>query len=211
MTVADYYTHFSFAIEKLTDDERAWLRTLLAGAGDEPTEDLARLLSDPDYVGFSWAFEDDGSLWVYSDTSGTPEDAAALVQEFLSRFRPDDVLAFEWANTCSRPRLDAYGGGAVVVTAEEQRWMSSAQWLVEHSDRAARSDHANWSLREALACVAEHGFGANVDADSTIEEAAAGLVALYDRHGLHEVSGSSAADQCADLYALLCNVGLPVA
>jgi hypothetical protein len=67
------------------------------------------------------------------------------------------------------------------------------------------------NLREALRHVAEHGFGSSVDADSTIEEAAVGLVALYDTHGLVAVSASSAADQCADLYALLCRVGLPVA
>lgn len=68
-----------------------------------------------------------------------------------------------------------------------------------------------WGLRDALHYVATHGFGENVDADSTIEEAASGLLALYDNHGLRDVSGSSAADQCADLYTLMNSVGLVVA
>lgn len=67
------------------------------------------------------------------------------------------------------------------------------------------------NLDEALAHVADHGFGDLVEADQIISQAAAGLAQIYHRHSLHEVSASSAADQCADLYDLYNQVGLPVA
>lgn len=66
------------------------------------------------------------------------------------------------------------------------------------------------TLREAIEHVQLNGFGDNSAADTVIETAAAGLLRIYDGHGLSEVSGSSAADQCDSLYALLCAVGLPV-
>lgn len=208
--MADYFTKFSFVIENLQDGERAWLADLLAGTGDHPTDDLAEMLPNPPFVGFAWSFEDDGSLWLHSDESGVPEDAAAVAQEFLARFRPHASVGFEWANTCSKPGLDAFGGGAVVITAGQQRWLSSAQWLVEQQRRPRTGDDA-MSLRDALIHVAHRGFATNADADSTIRAAACGLLGLYDAHGLHDESASSAADQCADLYDLLCRLGLPVA
>ncbi|HVT78390.1 MAG TPA: hypothetical protein VHD87_15240 [Acidimicrobiales bacterium] len=67
------------------------------------------------------------------------------------------------------------------------------------------------TLRDALAVVDEHGFGHNVDADALIERAARDLVALYDSHGLHDISPDSAADQCATLYEVLNRVGMVVA
>jgi hypothetical protein len=58
-----------------------------------------------------------GARCGYSEDSGTPQDAANLVQEFLARFRSEDTLGFKWANTCSRPLVDAFGGDAVFITA----------------------------------------------------------------------------------------------
>jgi hypothetical protein len=66
-------------------------------------------------------------------------------------------------------------------------------------------------LKEALKHIEEHGFGDNVDADAIVKQAAEGLVDIYDRHGLEDVSGDSAADQCATLYDVLNGVGLAVA
>lgn len=157
--MADYYTLFSFAIKGLTEPERAWLDELLHDVNDEQEprltciltgnegenaddctthdhEGLGDVLADPDQLGFAFSFEQDGSLWVHADESGMTENAANVVQAFLAKFRPDDTVGFEWANTCSRPLLDAYGGGAVFITATEIRWNGSGHWLAQQEATA---------------------------------------------------------------------------
>lgn len=64
------------------------------------------------------------------------------------------------------------------------------------------------TLSEALDDIAEHGFGHNVDADSIVEQAAAGLVRLHDY--IEGDQGPSAADTCEVLYEVLGSVGLEV-
>jgi hypothetical protein len=141
--MADYYTKFSFEISDLTDDESAWLTNVLAFFEDpvnteDPHGEYAALMdamSDTEYPDFSTGFEpaENGTpgLWIYGDQSGTPEDAATFVQAFLAKFRPDKAVGFEFANTCSKPRLDAFGGGAAFVTAEGAEFIHGSTWLAE--------------------------------------------------------------------------------
>jgi hypothetical protein len=42
-------------------------------------------------------------------------------------------VAFEWSHDCSRPLTDAYGGGAVLITAKGIKTMSTRQWLRENA------------------------------------------------------------------------------
>ena len=42
------------------------------------------------------------------------------------------LWGFEYANTCSRPRLDAYGGGAHAIDLGARKsigWVCSYEWL----------------------------------------------------------------------------------
>jgi hypothetical protein len=190
--MADHYTHFSFALTDLSEEEQAWLGALLDSPDDTPNEELAALLGDDEYIGFEASFEDDGrTLWVHAGESGTPERAAVVVQEFLARFRPGDAVGFEWANTCSRPLLDAFGGGAVFVTAAEQRWLSSAQWLADKLDAAATRTAAGpeprWRFRYELRSSADGmqrvvGSGHAVIAVSGDEEPAQAAVRWVHDH-----------------------------
>ena len=53
----------------------------------------------------------------------------ALIQHLLQKFDPEGCVRFEWSNDCSKPRPDAYGGGAAVVTAKKVETISTGQWL----------------------------------------------------------------------------------
>jgi len=44
-------------------------------------------------------------------------------------------VEFEWSNDCSKPRVDAYGGGAVIITARKIKSMSTTEWLRRHAVR----------------------------------------------------------------------------
>lgn len=49
--------------------------------------------------------------------------------------RLNETVGFEWADTCSKPRLDAFGGGAMFVTATEIRGMHTSRWLAEQESK----------------------------------------------------------------------------
>ena len=71
-------------------------------------------------------------LCLYSqDWMGTPENAAQFVQRFLKRFRADQCWGLTFARACSKPRVGAFGGGAVFVTADEIKWKDTYDFIEE--------------------------------------------------------------------------------
>jgi hypothetical protein len=99
-----------------------------------------RELREPDenehYADFDYMFEDDGSsdgwgryLWFYADDHGNPYNVAWLVHKFLERFRPQECWELSYAMTCSKPRVDAFGGGTMFVTAASIR--DTEEYLIQ--------------------------------------------------------------------------------
>ena len=62
--------------------------------------------------------ESDCSLTVFSEESGDLEHLLAVLQVFLTKFRPTEHIVIEWAMTCSRPRPGEFGGGVVLITSD---------------------------------------------------------------------------------------------
>lgn len=129
--MADYYTDFSFSIDDLTVEESQWIREKLDEIDDGGDED-AWLCCD---VTIETDFhQGPGYCWIRSEAgSGNIEAVADFCGEFLAEFRPDKWIEFEWANTCSKPRVDSFGGGAVFITATESRWLNTTDWLVKQT------------------------------------------------------------------------------
>jgi hypothetical protein len=119
--MADYYTEFSFVIKDVTQEEAEWLLELYNTAA----------MKDGDFEGeeFKHCFdmeihqEPDMNAWFHSgDGSPNIDVLAGFIQGFLSKFRPNDEIFFQWSSSCSKPRLDAYGGGAMLITSK--RWVA---------------------------------------------------------------------------------------
>ncbi len=124
--MAGYYTQFSEQIADVTPEERAWLEQKLQQMDAE--------------VGLSFAYEFEetpggGSDFLYYSSPGYSdaqivneewEQLQELLQAFLREFRPTSYLVINYARTCSRPLLGAFGGGMVFITknriAEIDRW-----------------------------------------------------------------------------------------
>ena len=68
-----------------------------------------------------WVYFDDGDMQV---TVAILEYAMATMPEMLS------PQGFEWADTCSRPRIGEFGGGAVALwRGKDTQWMNTSYWL----------------------------------------------------------------------------------
>ena len=125
--MADYYTHFSFEIPKLRKGETEWLRAEIERRSNTTDENDFPLF-DAEYS-FDPACPAYGTLWLHDSEGCNLDNLALFVQEFIKQFRPKAIFGFEWSNDCSKPRLDAYGGGAVVITNKSIRWVNTGTWV----------------------------------------------------------------------------------
>ena len=84
---------------------------------------------------FTVELQETGSLWVHSDESGDPFQAADFIQEYLRYLGViKGGVFFSWAETCSKPRINEFGGGCFIVTAFEQHWQGSRDLIQAHPE-----------------------------------------------------------------------------
>jgi hypothetical protein len=109
--------------------------------------------SSEEDAGFEFRFDTDDDrpdgwgryLWIYADECGDLDRIAHLVQKFLKQFRPNECWALTFSETCSKPRVGEFGGGAMFVTAADVKWQNAYGFIgVEraaferlHADAAA--------------------------------------------------------------------------
>jgi hypothetical protein len=135
--MADYFTKFSVVLPLPNEAAQRYALDLDANArrvvhGDEPPDNFPPSLAE---VTEDWQFETDAEsadgkwgLWLHSEYGGI-DAVCAFVQHLLQKFDPSGRLTLEWSNDCSKPRLDAFGGGAALITATEIKTMNTAEWL----------------------------------------------------------------------------------
>jgi len=133
--MADYYTKLSLLVPLPSQAAQQYALGLAEQAGTAMMEDDPLLDDFPvtlREVIEDWRFEtqasDGWSLWLYSEDGGI-DAVCAFIQHLLQKFDPQGRVTFEWSNDCSKPRVDAYGGGAALVTAGEIKTMNTAEWL----------------------------------------------------------------------------------
>jgi len=137
--MADYFTNFSFNLP-LTDPaqkEHALNLAQIARVHRFEDEQLPADFPPPlQDVLEEWNFEveEDGEdgLWVHSDSGGV-DAACVFIQHLLQKFNLTLRVGFEWSHDCSKPRPDAFGGGAALISKEEIKIMSTGDWLAEQT------------------------------------------------------------------------------
>ena len=70
--------------------------------------------SEDGFVGYEAEVEEKG-VWIHSDEYLTPEHAVELVQDLVEELDLPGIHVVSWAYTCSKPRIDEFGGGAFAV------------------------------------------------------------------------------------------------
>lgn len=145
--MADYFTNFSLLVPLPDEAAQKYALDLAHAAtvtyqGDELPENLPASFAD---VIDDWQFETDADqtsgklgLWLHSDSGGV-DAVCAFIQHLLRKFDPQGCVTLEWSNDCSKPRVDAFGGGAAIVTAHEIKTLSTWGWLQEHAPTHERT------------------------------------------------------------------------
>ncbi|MCA3512661.1 MAG: hypothetical protein IOC96_05430 [Rhodobacter sp.] len=129
--MADYFTHFSCLLDVGSADKAARALALFQElrAADQDAD-------EPEVAGFDIARQDapEGSaLWIHDGEYGDVEAVIRFVLRLAKEFDLNGLWGFQHALTCSRPRLDAFGGGAHVIDLGARKsigWTSTQEWLV---------------------------------------------------------------------------------
>lgn len=132
--MADYFTHFSCLLDVGTPQNAARALDLYnalseAGAAEEPPSEGFLVSIQPEHGG--------SQLWLRDDVSGDPERLIQFVKLCAAEFSLKGRWGFQYANTCSRPRLGAFGGGAHVLdlgTGETIGFIDTDGWLTATVD-----------------------------------------------------------------------------
>ncbi len=127
--MADYFTHFSCLLDVGTPETAARALDLYNqlsedGASEDPPSDNFLLSIQPEHGGTK--------LWMRDDVTGDPERLIQFVKRCAAEFQLTGRWGFQYANTCSRPRLDGFGGGAHVLdlaTGATVAWTYTDGWL----------------------------------------------------------------------------------
>lgn len=129
--MADYYTELSFTVDCGSEAAANLLVQFLTLDED----------SDPKLIEAAWvdkewpscgvtAVIDDKPERVWIRSSGPYlENLVSALNSWTKRTKYPDPISFEWSGTCSKPRLDAFGGGAVVIYRGNAKWMNTATWV----------------------------------------------------------------------------------
>jgi hypothetical protein len=145
--MANYYTHFSLVMPLPDEAAQKYALNLVAQAvslhmGDEQVpDDFPTSLRD---VVEDWQFETEPSdpsdgwgLWLHTENGGI-DAVCAFLQHLLLRFNPGAHVTLEWSHDCSKPRVDAYGGGAALITAKKIKTINTGEWLHRETTRIQR-------------------------------------------------------------------------
>ena len=133
-TMADYFTNFSFIVPLKDDAQKQYALNLSHIASTNRYEetplpaDFPEALKD---VMEDWTFELEDSeegIWIHSSSGGI-DAACAFVQHLLQKYDTAPFISFEWSHDCSKPRTDAFGGGAAVITKDEIETMNTSDWI----------------------------------------------------------------------------------
>lgn len=131
--MADYFTNFSVSIP-LKPEQREYALQLVKQVEAHRTHDQPLPANFPSELADeveSWTFEaesDNDGIWLHSQYGGQ-DTACVFVQHLLQKFDFAPSVAFEWSHDCSKPRTDAYGGGAAYITATQIETFSTSEWL----------------------------------------------------------------------------------
>ncbi|WP_240339341.1 hypothetical protein [Novosphingobium sp. BW1] len=114
---------------------------------DDPWSGFLAIFPDPDFPDFGVEFEagnacdhpEVSTVILYSTTDFQPDALAQLIRHCCQDTLRQAPIGFEWACTCSRPKLGEFGGGACAISAGGIAFKTTGAML---SDMLSQKSHA---------------------------------------------------------------------
>ena len=135
--MADYYCQFSTMV-KAPVEALDWLEQKLTGQFNK----------DDDYgesqpCEFERDKTDATELWVGAEDNGEVDRLAEAVCEMQKIFCWEEPWSLTWADTCSKLRVDSWGGGAVICYKGEATWVHTSTSKSETIEKLLKEEGAS--------------------------------------------------------------------
>ena len=75
-------------------------------------------------------------VWFHAEESGNTDHVEAIARALVEELEIDDPFCCSWAYTCSSPRIDEFGGGAMVVRRGHETVWVDALNAAQEADKA---------------------------------------------------------------------------
>lgn len=131
----NYYTQFSTRL-KVGSPENVTKAIALLDQAEENgffNEDGHHLFCE-DGGFIARADEEPGWLALYEEEQGVPENLAKFVLLLAKEFDLQGLWGFTWSQTCARPVVDAFTGGAILLDLgkrEQVEEIEASSWLAD--------------------------------------------------------------------------------
>jgi hypothetical protein len=131
--MADYFTNFSVVLP-LTKEQQKYALDLAIAVESYRNEGTSLPPDFPECIREvveDWPFDveqQSEGIWLNSQNGGQ-ESACVFIQHLLQKFDFAPSVSFEWSHDCSKPKPDAFGGGAAFITSDEIETFSTSEWL----------------------------------------------------------------------------------
>lgn len=128
--MAEHYTHFSCLLDLRDPAKAEHAMRLFAQLRAEDEE-----ADEPQLCGFEVELQDDAGsaiLWLHDDEHGDVENLVKFVLRLAEDLDLTGLWGFDYAETCSRPIIGSYGGGAHVIDLTSRKsmgWFNTRDWL----------------------------------------------------------------------------------
>lgn len=157
--MTDYFQNFSFVVPcshgvaaklvRAINDEIEnivdWFDSDEA-EGDDPPPSAIFDTQTLDWAPSVYVVADPDGLWFSSPDGSEDIDRTVEAVRWVLDQPGIEVewVIFQWGNSASRPILDAYGGGVVLVSKDETRWMNTGKiasdWEQEMKEKRHEAD-----------------------------------------------------------------------
>lgn len=128
--MANNYCQFS-AWMNIPHDKIDKARSIIEKAEEE-------IEKNDNYVGClvdieEYAIENKPGIWFHEEESGSPEHVAQIAEKLVNELEIDEPFFCSWAYTCSKPRIDEFGGGAFAVKrGQDTYWIDAMNHALNH-------------------------------------------------------------------------------
>lgn len=153
--MANNYTQFSTLI-KCDDEQADWLCEKLAGIeAKELTEEQLDSMTDEEIEAMEDEEIDDeerhdacnfereeGGVWLHSDEGFQIDRTCSAIAEMQTVFNLTAPIEIEWAETCSRPVLDQFGGGGCLIYKGETHYFVPSRLMAEKLEELKAQESA---------------------------------------------------------------------
>lgn len=121
--MANNYSGYSFAIRVPNEEAAKWLEKEAKDLNIDTTRVLDSSVNDSSVndsfnIKIRTRFQSEIILVFSKENSIDIYAIGFMLQMYLEKFAPQNVIGFSWATWADKPRINEFGGGVLIVTAD---------------------------------------------------------------------------------------------